>query len=271
MAEDTWSSGAAYDGYIGRWSRPVAEEFVRWLEPRQDSAWIDVGCGSGALTGTILRTAQPGHVLGVDPSTDFIGHARAAITDDRAEFVVGDGGALTAPDSSADYVVSGLVLNFIPDVGAALAEMGRVAKPGGSIAAYVWDYADGMQMLREFWDAAVALDPAAADLDEAVRFPLCRPEALRQAFDAAGLVDIDQRDIVVDTAFADFDDYWSPFLSGQGPAPGYCATLSPDDLDRLREQLRNRLAPAGEMVPLTARAWAVKGSRSPDTGVAAPD
>jgi SAM-dependent methyltransferase len=261
MAEDTWSSGAAYDGYIGRWSRQVAERFVAWLEPQADATWIDVGCGSGALTRTILRSAQPSRVLGVDPSADFVGHARSTIDDERSEFVVGNGLALPAASGSAGYVVSGLVLNFIPDPDAALAEMSRATTDGATVAAYVWDYAEGMQMLRAFWDAVVALDPGAAALDESTRFPLCRPEPLRRLFDAAGLADVEQSDITVATTFADFDDFWTPFLSGQGPAPGYCASLAPDDLDRLRDRLHHELAPDGGPIDLTARAWAVMGTR----------
>jgi SAM-dependent methyltransferase len=262
MAQDTWSSGAAYDGYIGRWSRPVAEQFVPWLEPLPDATWIDVGCGSGALSETILGAARPSRVVGVDPSADFVEHARSTIEDERSEFVVGDGAALPAASGSADHVVSGLVLNFIADPDAALAEMSRVATAGATIAAYVWDYADGMQMLRAFWDAVVALDPGAASLDESTRFPLCRPEALRRLFDVAGLSDVETSDITVDTTFTDFDDYWTPFLSGQGPAPGYCSSLAPADLDRLRDRLRDLLAPDGGPIALTARAWAVKGTRA---------
>jgi SAM-dependent methyltransferase len=262
MAEDTWSSGAAYDGYIGRWSRPVAERFVTWIEPRSDATWIDVGCGSGALTETILRAARPSRVVGVDPSAEFVEYARSTIEDERSEFLVGDAGALPAAGGSADHVVSGLVLNFIADPDAALAEMSRVATAGATIAAYVWDYAEGMQMLRAFWDAVVALDPSAAALDESARFPVCRPEPLRRLFDAAGLSDVEACDITVDTRFTDFDDYWSPFLSGQGPAPGYCSSMAPADLDRLRDRLRDELAPDGGPIALTARAWAVKGIRA---------
>ena len=186
MAQDTWSSGAAYDGYIGRWSRPVAERFVPWLEPQPAATWIDVGCGSGALTETILGAARPVRVVGVDPSADFVEHARSTIQDERSEFVVGDGAALPAASESADHVVSGLVLNFIADPDAALAEMSRVATAGATIAAYVWDYADGMQMLRAFWDAAIALDPGTASLDESTRFPLCRPEPLQPTVRGCG-------------------------------------------------------------------------------------
>ena len=163
--------------------------------------------------------------------------------DERVEPRVGDGLALPVTDSAADYVVSGLVLNFIPAPAAALAEMAPGGGPGGTIAAYVWDYADGMQMLRAFWDAAVSLDPGAADLDEGVRFPLCRPDRLRRLFSRAGLADVEDREIVVPTVFDSFADFWTPFLSGQGPAPGYCATLPPAALERLRARLSTMLAP----------------------------
>ena len=139
--------------------------------------------------------------------------------------------------------------------------MSRVATAGATIAAYVWDYAEGMHMLRAFWDAAVALAPSAAPLDEATRFPICHPEPLRQLFAAAGLSDVQQSEITVETTFADFDDYWTPFLSGQGPAPGYCASLAPPHLAELRDRLRQDLAPDGGPIELTARAWAVKGTR----------
>ncbi len=258
---ENWSSGAAYDGYIGRWSRPVAERFVQWLEPRSDAAWIDVGCGSGALISTILRDARPSYVVGVDPSPDFVDHARSTIDDERSELVVGDSTALPAVDASIDYVVSGLVLNFIADPDAALSEMTRVAKVGATVAAYVWDYAEGMQMLRLFWDVAAEIDPTAVDLDESARFPQCRPEPLRHLFESAGLADVEQSDIAVPTTFDDFDDFWNPFLSGQGPAPGYCASLSSADLDRLRERLRVEVAPDNGSIELTARSWTIKGTR----------
>lgn len=259
MAQDVWSSGDAYEGYVGRWSRPVAERFVAWVGPHPGEAWVDVGCGTGALTAAILESAEPSRVVAVDPSPEFIADVRTRVSDERVEPRVGDGLALPVADATADYVVSGLVLNFIPTPEAAVAEMRRVARPGATIAAYVWDYADGMQMLRAFWDAAVRLDPAAAELDEAVRFPLCHPDRLSALFASAGLGEIVRRELVVPTVFADFDDYWTPFLSGQGPAPGYCASLSGAALGLLRNELRATLAPDGGAIELSARAWAVRG------------
>lgn len=260
MADDVWASGEAYDTYVGRWSRPVAERFVRWLSPLPAATWVEVGCGTGALTRAVLTAADPARLLATDASPDFVGHLSATVGDDRVEPRVADGLALPAPDRSSDYVVSGLVLNFIPGPASAVREMRRAAVPGAVVAAYVWDYAQGMQMIRAFWDAAVALDPAAATLDEAVRFPVCNPGALMDLFSGAGLADVVVTDIVVPTHFADFDDFWTPFLSGQGPAPGYCSSLDDTGLLRLRELLRATLAPAGGEIRLTARAWAVKGT-----------
>jgi hypothetical protein len=148
-------------------------------------------------------------------------------------------------------------------VGEAVAEMHRAVRVGGTIAAYVWDYADGMQLLRRFWDAAVALDPAAGQLDEGRRFPLCRREALRSLLNDVGLEQIEVRAIDVPTVFTNFDDYWSPFLGGQGPAPGYCVSLSDDRRARLRNHLQATLPVASDgTIHLKARAFAVRGIKS---------
>lgn len=257
----SWASGDAYERYVGRWSRPVAAEFLRWLDVRQGLEWIDVGCGTGALTAAILQAAAPGSVRGYDLSPDHVAAARARVGDPRAEFAQADATALPDPPHDCDAAVSGLVLNFVPEPARAAAEMRRVVRPGGTVAAYVWDYADGMQLIRTFWDAAVELDPAAAAVDEGLRFPLCRPEPLRELFESAGLRDVQVRAIDVPTRFEDFDDYWQPFLGGQGPAPGYAASLDEERQAALRECIRTRLpfAPDGS-IPLTARAWAVQGT-----------
>jgi hypothetical protein len=141
-----------------------------------------------------------------------------------------------------------------------VAEFARVAKSGRVAAAYVWDYAEGMAMMRYFWDAATALDPAAADLDEGRRFPLCRPEPLRELWTDAGLDNVSVQAIEVSAVFADFDDYWRPFLGGQGPAPGYVMSLTEEHRRALRDLLRVRLPSAVDgSIQLTARAWAVRG------------
>jgi SAM-dependent methyltransferase len=257
---DVWAQGAGYERYIGRWSRPVAAAFLDWLSVPPHKAWLDVGCGSGALSQRIVEAAAPAAVVGIDSSEGFVAHARAHVADQRAAFRVGDAQALPVGDAEFDAVVSGLVLNFVPDQPKAVAEMRRAARPGGTVALYVWDYAGEMQLIRRFWDAAGALDPAARELDEAVRFPICRPEPLRTLFEGAGLRGVATKAIDVPTVFADFDDYWSPFLGGQGPAPGYCVKLPEPARGALRERLRTALPPARDgKIHLTARAWAVRG------------
>ncbi len=259
--QDVWASGAAYEPYVGRWSRLVAQEFLAWLAVPPRARWLDVGCGTGALTQTILAQADPAAVLGVDASAGFVAYAQAHTPDPRASFAVEDAHALTAADDSFDAAVSGLVLNFIPQPERAAAAMARVTRPGGTVAAYLWDYAGQMQLMRYFWDAAVALDPT-GPLDEGVRFPLCQPDPLAALFQSAGLQEVVVRAIDVPTVFRDFDDYWTPFLGGQGPAPAYTMTLSEDRRAALRDHLHAALpiAPDGS-ISLIARAWAVRGRR----------
>jgi SAM-dependent methyltransferase len=260
---DVWASGDAYEPFVGRWSRRVGREFIEWLAPATNSRWLDVGCGSGALTQTILATATPRDVLGVDPSEGFIAHARRYTQDSRAKFEVGDAQALPVANSSFDVAVAGLVLNFLPDPARAVAEMHRAVRVGGTVAAYVWDYAAGMQLLRRFWDAAVALDSAASELDEGRRFPLCRREALRSLLNDVRLEQTEVLAIDVPTVFKNFDDYWSPFLGGQGPAPGYCVSLSDGRRSRLRNHLQATLPVASDgTIHLKARAFAVRGVKS---------
>jgi SAM-dependent methyltransferase len=259
---DVWAIGAAYDAYVGRWSRPVARELVRWLAVPPGASWLDVGCGSGTLAAEILEHAAPRAVLGVDRSEGFVEHARVRVSGPRASFRVGDAQALPAEDGAFDAVVSGLVLNFVPQPARMVAEMARACRAGGVVGLYVWDYAAGMELIRRFWDAAKALDPAAAALDEAERFPVCAAGTVRSLFETARLSAIETRAIDVPTRFRDFDDYWSPFLGGQGPAPTYAMALAEGRRSALRERLRASLpfGPDGS-IALTARAWAVRGTK----------
>jgi SAM-dependent methyltransferase len=257
-----WAASEAYEPYVGRWSRLVAVEFLKGLGVPAGARWLDVGCGTGALSGAILDRCAPASVIGVDPSEGFLVYARRRVADPRAEFRQGDAQALPVGDAAVDVVVSGLVLNFVPDQAKAAREMRRAVRPGGTVAAYVWDYAEGMQMMRRFWDAAVALDPeGVGGKDEALRFALCRPGPLRRLFEEAGLQGVEVTAIEVATAFRDFDDYWMPFLAGGAPAPAYCMSLDEDRRAALRERLRVTLptAPDGS-IRLSARAWAVQGT-----------
>lgn len=257
---DTWDSGSSYERYVGRWSRQVAPRFLSWLNIPAGRRWLDVGCGTGALCAAIVDRCEPSSVAGVEPSEGFLKTAKDNLAG-RAALHQGSATEIPLADASVDAVVSALVLNFVPDQRAALIEMARVTAKGGTIAAYVWDYAGKMELMRYFWDAAVALDPEAAKLDEGARFPLCRPEALSSLFAEAGLKDVEVAAIDIPTRFANFDDYWEPFLGGQGPAPGYATSLDERARTRLRDRIRGSVPtePDGS-IALVARAWATRAS-----------
>jgi len=257
---DKWTDGEAYEAYVGRWSRQVAERFLAWLAMPADGTWLELGCGTGALTGQILAHCAPRDIIAVEPSESFRAMARQNVTDSRVDFRAGDGAQVPVENATADHALSGLVLNFIPDPAAALRELTRCVKPGGWIAAYVWDYAGHVQFMRAFWDAAVAQNPAAAERDEGRRFPLCRPQPLCALFEDAGLQAVEVVPIDIPTPFASFDDFWRPFLSSVGPAPGYCSSLDEAARSDIRERLRAALpTDADGMILLAARAWAVRG------------
>ena len=248
---------------MGRWSRELARSFVSWLHVPPGLHWLEVGCGTGALTSGILEVGQPASVVSTDASEPFIAHARAALPDDRVEFLVASADQLPSRAAGYDVVASSLVLNFLPDPTAALREMRARAAEGGTVAACVWDYAGGMEFLRRFWDAAVGLDPAARLHDEGERFPICEPSALDAAFREAGFAEVGVAALEVETRFRDFEDYWLPFVGGPGPAPGYLASLPAERQRDLARRLSATL-PRDEdgTIALTARAWAARADRS---------
>jgi trans-aconitate methyltransferase len=257
---DEWSSGERYEQYVGRWSRLVAPEFVDWLGLRGQLRWLDVGCGTGELSRAVLDRAAPSRLVGVDRSAGFVDYARRNVVSPVATFEVGDAAAVATVAEPFDAVVMGLVLNFLPDRQQVLTALAGAVVDGGVVAAYVWDYPAQMWLMRHFWDAAVELDPPAEQFRESARFPFCRPDRLEQLFADAGLSAVSSRAIVVPTVFEDFDDYWTPFLGGQGPAPSYVRSLDDPHRSALRDAVRARLpvGPDGS-IRLTARAWAVSG------------
>lgn len=257
---DVWSAGDLYEPYAGRWSRRVAEEFLKWLAVPEGEDWLDVGCGTGALIQTIIETANPNSVIGIDPSPGYIEYAKARIASSDARFDAGNAESLPIDTATLNVAVAGLVLNFVSQPSRAVAEMTRVVRPGGIVAAYVWDYAGKMELMRHFWDAAVALDPGAQELDEGRRFPICQPKPLAELFAQAGLSEVEVRPIDIATDFGDFDDYWSPFLGGQGPAPGYAVSLSDERRAALRDRIRSKLPITKDgSIHLIARVWAARG------------
>jgi SAM-dependent methyltransferase len=258
--DDNWRAADSYERYMGRWSRPVAHSFVSWLEAPGGACWLEVGCGTGALTRAICDLAAPASVLACDPSESFVSYAKATLVDPRISFVLADAEHPPKPQTPVDVVVSGLVLNFLPDPQRAIAAMGRGASRNALVAAYVWDYLQGMEFLRVFWDEASRLDPSAESLDEGRRFPLCRLDGLTTLFLQGGLREVKGSALQVATSFADFDDFWGPFLTGTGPAPSYVASLSQSHRDSLQERLSERLKADGNgSIAMKARAWAVVG------------
>ena len=260
---DAWAAGRSYEAYMGRWSRQVAAAFLARLDAPAGADWVEVGCGTGALTAAVVAAGAPRSLLAVDPSEDFLAAARAAVPDPRVRFERGQAGALPVADGTVDVAVSGLVLNFVPDRGAALRDLRRVLRPGGRLAFYVWDYAGGgLEFVDRFWKAAAEVDPQAADLDEARRFAFANRDAIAAECFAAGFRAVGVEPIAIDTVFADFADFWFPFTLGAGPAPGYCTSLDPERRAMLRERLEARLGGGGP-IAMRARAWAAEG-RAPD-------
>jgi trans-aconitate methyltransferase len=240
----------------------VAAEFLAWLALPEEGQWLDVGCGTGALSEALLLRCNPRRIKGLDRSEGYVETIRSRIRDPRAEFEVGDAQALPEAAGAYDGAFSGLVLNFVSQPGRMISEMVRSVRTGGTVALYVWDYAEKMQLIRTFWDSAAALDPAAVDLDEGRRFPVCNPGRLGELFREAGLQRVETRSIDIPTVFKNFDDFWSPFLGGQGPAPGYAMSLNEEKRAKLRERIRSSLPiAAGGTIPLVARAWAVRGTK----------
>jgi SAM-dependent methyltransferase len=259
---DAWSAARSYDHYMGRWSRRIAVKFVEWLAPPRDAAWLEIGCGTGALTEIILAECAPRSILSIDPSQDFVAYAGSAIHDERASFEVADARELPAQGASIDVVTSALVLNFIADRPAALAEMRRVLKPKGLLSFYVWDYpGGGIGFIDAFWKAAAEVDQGAAALDEGRRFPFCTREGLAAICREADLRSLAIEPIEIETAFPDFEALWQPFTLGAGPAPGYCVKLPEDHRAALKARLADALEADGP-IRLIARAWAVKAHRS---------
>ena len=258
---DQWAAASSYQDFMGRWSRRLGPEFLSWLQIPRGVDWLDVGCGTGALAHAILLHADPASVTGCDPAVPLVDFAREHCRDARASFVAAGVGGLPPRPGGYGSATSLLALNFFPDVDAALHEMRSLSAPRATISACVWDYGDGMQFLRRFWDAASELDPAARELDEGNRFPLCRRDSLTTLFRHSGFRDVRCDPIDIPTVFAGFDDYWRPLLGGTGPAPSYVASLDADRRSRLERTLEDRLQPRPDgTIALIARAWAVRGT-----------
>lgn len=243
------TSGATYDAFMGRYSRPLAEVFVDTVGVSSGTA-LDVGCGPGALTGVLVQRLGASAVAACDPSPPFV--AECAARHPGVDVRAGRAEALPFDDASFDAALAQLVLHFVSDPPAAARELRRVVRPGGVVGACVWDFAGGMEMLRRFWDAALALDPAAPDEARALRFG--GPGEIADLLDEAGLVDVVESTLEVSSTYAGFDELWSGFLAGIGPAGTYCTSLPEDRRGALREELYRRLASPTGVFTLSAAA-----------------
>jgi len=259
---DQWTSGADYDQWMGRWSRLLAREFLNWLALPAGLRWIDICCGSGIVTEAIVERSEPASVVGIDISPEQINFARQHRARTNVTFQTGNAIALPFLEGSFDVAVCGLGLNYIPDPAEGLREFCRVLRPGGTVAAYVWDYEQGARFLREFWDAAVAVDSEAAGFDQARRFPMCTEQGLRALFEQAKLENSTLCALDIVTRFTSFDDYWQPLPTGQGSAPHYLAKRDEKTKAAIRERLREGLLTNAQgEIELPARAWAIRASR----------
>jgi ubiquinone/menaquinone biosynthesis C-methylase UbiE len=255
-----FAASAAYERFMGRWSRLLAPVYIAFAGVGKGDRVLDVGAGTGSLASALEATPGVKEVVGVDPSEALIAYARQNAKAGRARFEVGDAQALKFEDASFDSTLSLLVLNFVPDHDKAIAEMRRVTRPGGRVSACVWDYSEGMQMLRFFWDEAVALNPAADKKDER-HMKLSRQGQLGKAWKKAGLKNVRGKPLVIEQSYSSFNDYWEPFLKGAGPAGAYAVSLTEDRRRQLESRLRKRLLGRRDDGPfvLKAAAWAVRG------------
>ena len=257
---ESWTGGNQYERFMGRWSILICQKFLNWLSVPSNSTWLDLGCGTGSLTKLILEKYRPKKVISIDSSSEFIFYSKQSIINPIVHFQVGMAQELELESNSIDAVVSGIMLNFVPQPETVIAEMIRVAKPGGSIGIFVWDYSKGMEMLRYFWDAAVELDYNAKEYDEGIRFPLCQEGQLESLAIAFDLKKVEVIPIEEKTVFKNFDDYWLPFLGNVGPAPSYTMNLKEKDRQKLENRLRDLLPIEQDgSISLLAKAWAVKG------------
>ena len=255
-----FAASAGYERFMGRWSRLLAPPYVAFAGVKDGDRVLDVGTGTGSVARAVEANMPASQIVGVDPSAGFIAYAQKNAKSSRARFEVGDAQALKQADASFDNTLALLVMNFVPDHNKAIAEMRRVTRPQGTVSACVWDYDQGMQMLRFFWDEAIALDPAIEPKDER-HMKLSRQGQLGNLWKKAGLVNVKEEPLVIDQAYSSFDDYWAPFTKGAGPGGAYVVSLPENRRRNLEARMRKRLLGdrADGPFTLTARAWCVRG------------
>jgi SAM-dependent methyltransferase len=250
---------AAYDAHIGRYGPALAAGLIELAGVAAGDRVLDVGCGTGLLTAALASVVGGDHVSAVDPSEPFVAACRSRVPEADVRVAVAE--SLPFGDGSFDRVLSQLVVTFMTDARAGVGEMCRVAREGATVAACVWDYGGEMTLLRAFWDAAAAVDPAAARLDESVTLPHARSDSLAILWDVAGLRHVRSAVLRPSVRYASFDELWAPLTTGVAPSGAYAVSLSEPDRAALRAELHRRLGSPSGSFELSARAWAVVGTR----------
>jgi len=256
------SDGAAYERFLGRWTRRLAEPFVEFARLPPAADVLEVGCASGSLALALAAKQPVGRIVALDIAEPYIAFARARDGAERVAFEVGDACSLRFADGTFAAVLAQLVLNFVSSAPAAVREMRRVTRSGGVLAASVWDFRGGLVFQRLFWDSAAGIDAeAAAARDRLFSHPLALPEGLAELWQTAGLEEVERGSLTIRMEFASFEDYWGPLLGGQGPVGSYVGALSPKGRARLEACVRAAYLSGARDGPrsLTASAWAVRG------------
>ena len=257
------TDGLAYERFMGRWSRRLAELVAPLAEPLPPGKLLDAGCGTGSLALVLKQRFPDRHVVGIDVADAYLAFAAARPDGDGVEFRQGDACNMAFEDGSFAASYALLVLNFVTDPLAAIREMRRVTCPGGAIVSAGWDFRGGLIYQRILWDSAAGIDPAASGLrDRLFSGRLALPDGMSGLFEEAGLRDVRRESVTIRMDFADFADYWEPLLAGQGPVGGYVAALPPEKQVAVREAVRSAFlsgAPDGER-SMTATAWVVRGT-----------
>jgi len=256
--------GDGYERLMGRWSRVLAEPFLDFVGAAEGESVLDLGCGTGSLASALARRTRAGRIVGLDFSPAYVAYAKAHNCDARIDFQVGDACAAPFPDSAFDRTLALLLLHFVPGAERAVAEMARVTRPGGVVAAAVWDARGGFVANRIFFDTAAALS-AKGNERRARNYtrPLTRPGELASAWRRAGLAEVSDAMLTIRMDFASFDDYWAPYVGKDGPGAEYMASLDAGERAELEEKIRLAYLD-GEMDgprSYAATAWAVKGRR----------